>query len=169
MLLDEVDAAVASAADLQAVIWHEIAHAFGVGTLWADSLRFSGTDSVRYRGVNGRQEYGTLLGGPPTDAPVEIGSEAHWRENFFNAEIMTPFTEGPGIPLPISRMTIGTLIDLGWGAVLGAADAYTLPGCSPACTVPARLGAPSPGEGAFDDDVVNGPLLPFPPGWVAGK
>jgi len=168
MLLDEVDAAVASSTYMQDVIWHEIAHAFGVGTLWQSQTQFEATDSVRYYGVSGNAQW-RALGGPADGVPVEIGVEAHWREGFFDAEIMTPTTEGPAVRLPISRMTIGTLIDLGWPAALGTADAYTLPGCSPACTTPSRLGAPSPEEGAFHDDVVNGPLLPLPPGWGGGR
>jgi hypothetical protein len=164
MELDQVDAAAASVTYLQDVIWHEIAHAFGVGTLWQSDLQFVATDSVRYYGTNGNAEWRTL-GGPADGVPVELPpNEAHWRENWFNAEIMTPTTEGPAVRLPISRMTIATLSDLGWSVTLTAADAYTLPGCSPGCSVPARIGAP--GEGVPFDEVVNGPLLPLPPGSV---
>ncbi|MSR21189.1 MAG: hypothetical protein EXR91_09460 [Gemmatimonadetes bacterium] len=77
---------------------------------------------------------------------------------------MTPTTEVPPVRLPISRMTIGTLIDLGWAASLTADDAYRLPGCSPACSIRGPAGAP--GEGAFLDDVVIERLLPLPPGAV---
>ncbi len=167
MKLDEADAAVASATNLQDVIWHEIAHAFGVGTLWQGSLSGVGTSDPKYNGTIGNTEWRTL-GGPSDGVPVEPTVEAHWREGWFNGEIMTPTTEGPGVRLPISRMTIGTLIDLGWSASLSAADAYTLPGCSPACTV-SPFGAPgadAPGEGAFHDDVVIDRLLPLPPGSV---
>jgi hypothetical protein len=58
-------------------------------------------------------------------------------------------------------MTIGALLDLGWSAVLGEADAYTLPGCSPACTAPARTEG-----GSRIPDVVFDRLLPLPPGNV---
>jgi len=165
MKLDEADAATASATYLQDVIVHEIAHAFGVGTLWQSQTQFEGTDSVRYYGTNGNTEWRTL-GGPADGVPVEIGVEAHWRENWFNGEIMTPTTEGPAVRLPISRMTIGTLIDLGWAASLAAADAYTLPVCSPICTVsPPGVSAPV-NERAFLNDVAIDPLLPLPPGAI---
>jgi hypothetical protein len=155
MLLDQTDA-TASTTLLRDVMWHEIAHVLGVGTLWADSLRFSGTDSVRYFGVKGNDEWRDL-GGAADGVPVEVGIEGHWDEGWFNTEIMTPSAEGPLAAHPISRMTIGALLDLGWSASLAEADAYALPGCSPACTVPARA------DGAERvPDLVIEPLLPLP-------
>jgi hypothetical protein len=163
MKLDEVDAGTASATYLQDVIVHEIAHAFGVGTLWQSQTQFEGTDSVRYYGTTGNTEW-RALGGPADGVPVELNIEAHWRENWFDGEIMTPITEGSAVRLPVSRMTIGTLMDLGWSVSLAAADAYALPGCSPACTVPPPAGAP--GEHGRIPDFVIDPLLPLPPGAV---
>jgi hypothetical protein len=171
MKVDQVDQATASVTYLQDVIWHEIAHAFGIGTLWSGSTVFAATDSVRYTGTNGKAEW-TTLGGPsmggPSDVPLEPTIAAHWNEGWFNGEIMTPTTEVPSIRMPISRMTIGALIDLGWGAVLGAADAYSLPVCSPACTVsPAPVSGGT--EGGRIPDFVIDPLLPLPPGAVVGN
>ena len=129
----------------------------GVGTIWADSLRFSGTDSVRYYGVSGNAEWRDL-GGATDGVPIEPNIEGHWHEAWFNTEIMTPSAEGPLLSThPISRMTIGALRDLGWSAVLGQADAYSLPVCSPACSVPAR--AEGPGQ---IPDVVIETLRPLP-------
>jgi hypothetical protein len=155
MLLDEADL-LATTTYLRDVIWHEIAHALGVGTIWADSLRFSGTDSVRYYGVNGNDEWRDL-GGAADGVPIEPNIEGHWHEAWFNAEIMTPSAESPLSAHPISRMTIGALLDLGWSAVLGEADAYSLPVCSPACSVPARANGPE-----TISDVVRDRLLPLP-------
>ena len=163
MLLDEVDASSASATYLQDVIMHEIGHAFGIGTLWQGSTTGVGTATVLYFGTTGKAEW-TTLGGPglggPADVPLEPDIGAHWNEGWFNGEIMTPVTEGPSVRLPISRMTIGALIDLGWGAALTAADTYVLPGCASSCPVVGPAGAP--GEGAFVDDVVIDRLLPLP-------
>jgi hypothetical protein len=157
MLLDEADV-LATTTYLRDVVWHEIAHALGIGTLWQDSLRFVATDSVRYYGVNGNAQW-RAYGGPADGVPVEVNIEGHWRESHFNTEIMTPVAEGPLGSHPISRITIGALMDLGWSAVLTAADAYSLPGCSPACTVPPRAeGAPS------IPDVVIEELKPLPTG-----
>ena len=170
MLLDEVDAASASATYLQDVIQHEIAHALGIGTLWQGSTTGVGTPTVLYFGTTGKAEW-TTLGGPglggPADVPLEPDIGAHWNEGWFNGEIMTPVTEGPPVRLPISRLTLGALIDLGWGASLTAADAYTLPGCASTCPVVGPAGAP--GEGVPFDDFVIERLLPLPPGAVSGN
>ena len=56
---------------------------------------------------------------------------AHWDEDTFNAELMTGFAESAGIAMPISRMTVGSLQDLGYTVNYAAADAYTLPGGTP--------------------------------------
>jgi len=69
---------------------------------------------------------------------------------------MTPTTEGPMGAMPISKVTIGALADLGWTVDPNAADPYMLPGCAGSCS----LAAPEEGE-AFDIVVVE-PLLPLP-------
>jgi hypothetical protein len=162
MLLDEADAGSATTNYLRDIVWHEIAHALGMGTLWQDSTRFAGTDSVVYVGKNAKDEW-TALGGRG-NVPLEPQLGAHWHEAWFNAELMTPVAEGPTTPMPISRMTIGALLDLGWGAVLGAADAFSLPPCAGACTAPPRAAADQD-EGAVLDYVIER-LLPLPPGTV---
>lgn len=167
MKLDQIDQSTASVTYLQDVIWHELAHAFGIGTLWQGSTIFAATDSVRYVGTNGKAEWQTLGGpsmGGPNDVPLEPTIAAHWNEGWFNGEIMTPITEGFSVRLPISRLTIGALIDLGWGAALTAGDAYTLPVCQPTCTIREPAGAP--GEGGRIPDFVIERLLPLPPGAV---
>jgi hypothetical protein len=154
MLLDEADL-LATTTYLRDVIWHEIAHVLGVGTLWQDSTVFFGTDSVSYFGKHGKDEW-IALGGSG-NVPVEPEVGGHWDEAWLDTEIMTPSAEGPLTPHPISKITIGALLDLGWSAVLIAADPYSLPGCRPACTAPAR----APGKGRIDDFVIE-PLLPLP-------
>ena len=64
---------------------------------------------------------------PTSAAPAR--ADSHWREsNMFN-ELMTPSYNG-GIANPISRITIGSLADLGYVVNLSAADPYTAPGPS---------------------------------------
>ncbi|MGE0159169.1 MAG: putative Ig domain-containing protein [Gemmatimonadales bacterium] len=159
MKLDEADAG-ASATFLQDVLWHEIAHVLGIGTLWQGSTTGVGTPTVFYNGTNGNAEW-RAYGGPADGVPLEPDIGAHWHEGYFDDEIMTPRAEGPSAVHPISRITIGALLDLGWGALLSSADPYSLPGCSPACTVPAR--AAGEGGDARLDDVVIEPLTPLPP------
>lgn len=160
MLLDEVDAATATTTYLRDIVWHEVAHALGMGTLWQDSTRFAGTDSVVYVGKNAKDEW-TALGGPG-NVPLEPQLGAHWHEAWFNTELMTPVAEGPATPMPISRVTIGALLDLGWTASLSAADAYSLPPCAGSCTAPPRALAGAEARGTVPDYVIER-LLPLPP------
>jgi hypothetical protein len=41
---------------------------------------------------------------------------------------MTGFVEAAGVPMPISRMTVGSLQDMGYTVNYAAADPYSLPG-----------------------------------------
>lgn len=118
------------------VILHEMGHVIGVGTLWGSFglLTGAGGANPQYVGPKALAEYQALLGGttPPTGIPVEnvggTGSrDAHWRESVFDGELMTSIAESGGVAMPISRMTIGSLEDLGYRVNYAAADPYTLP------------------------------------------
>jgi hypothetical protein len=114
------------------VILHEIGHALGIGTIW-DGLGL--LNGLTYTGPDALAEYRTLTGNPSeTAVPVEdvggagsIGS--HWRESTFATELMTSIAEPPGVAMPLSRMTVASLSDLGYTVDLGAADPYSLPVC----------------------------------------
>ena len=47
---------------------------------------------------------------------------------------MTGFSEGAASE-PLSRLTIGSLGDMGYQVNKGAANSYSLPGCSPSCNL----------------------------------
>lgn len=158
MILDQAFVEAASVTYLQDVIWHEIAHVFGIGTLWQGWTTGVGTQEVLYLGPYGNAEWRTL-GGPADGVPLEPDIGAHWDETWFGHEIMTPLTEGPSVRMPISRMTIGTLVDLGWTVSLAAADPYQLPAC-PFCPVGPALAGVS-GSGIPFDEVVIERLLPL--------
>ena len=116
------------------VILHEMAHVLGIGTLWKRSglLSGSGTDDPEFTGTNAMAEYATLLG-EATAAAVPVANtggrgtrEGHWREDTFDHELMTGFVEQQG-EMPLSRMTIASLLDLGYQVRLAAGDPYQLP------------------------------------------
>ncbi|MEA3247387.1 MAG: leishmanolysin-related zinc metalloendopeptidase [Gemmatimonadota bacterium] len=133
---------LASTNRLNSVILHEMLHTLGFGTLWASKALTTGagTPSSAFIGaqaIAGCQFHG---GGAncATSIPLETTGGAgtrdvHWREVStatgigFDTELMTGFAEAPGIPMPLSRMTIGSMADLGYVVNLLPYDAYTVP------------------------------------------
>lgn len=149
---------------LRDIMIHEFAHVFGFGTLW-EPLEFSFTDGSKllagknwinrtnatYRADSyAGWAYGDLLGtATATAIPIEPQIFFHWDESRFDTELMTPFAETPGTPMPMSSLTLGALRDLGWSVNFGAVQPYTPPavqaaalstGASPGSTT-ARLAA----------------------------
>lgn len=136
MEFDSADlATMESNGTLQNVILHEMGHVLGIGTLWARKGLLDVTDATNplYVGANALREYLTLAGSTTaTGVPVENtgGSGtagSHWRESVFDTELMTGYAEPAGVGMPISRITVGSLQDLGYTVSYAAADPYVLP------------------------------------------
>lgn len=103
------------------------------GTLWDKFLAANATPcasatQVRYTGTAGLAQY-RALGGLAPAVPVEDsygeGTKCgHWKKAVFGAELMTGFVSRGHMPL--SRLTLGALADLGYSVDYAAADAYAL-------------------------------------------
>lgn len=121
---------------LYGVILHEMGHVLGIGTMWEIKGLLTGKDTAnpRFTGALATAEYKALFGSQYTSVPVQgndmaVGSRnSHWRESIFDTELMTPQAEGAGIAMPISRMTIASLADIGYTVNMAAADPYSAPG-----------------------------------------
>jgi hypothetical protein len=117
---------------LKDVITHEMGHVLGIGTIWTNKgfLKGSTTSNPTFRGPQAMAEFGVLKGTGPAAVPVENTGGAgtrnsHWRESVFANELMTGFVGSAGNPL--SRMTVGSLQDLGYVVNLEAAEPYSPP------------------------------------------
>lgn len=112
-----------SAARLRQVAAHEIGHALGMAVSWNGFLDASA--GWTFTGKQAMLEYGALLDRGPTAVPVDYdGVNTHWREHTFPGEMMIR-TVGKGF-LPISRLTLASLMDLGYEVKLDEADPYVL-------------------------------------------
>jgi hypothetical protein len=124
---------------LESVILHEMLHIVGVGTVWRAKgmIDGSGTPDPRYTGAlatarcnaaNGLAVCGSSVPIENTGAPGTI--ESHWREATFDSELMTGFSEAPGIPMPLSLMTAASLEDYGYAVNYLSADPFQVPSVS---------------------------------------
>lgn len=144
------------------VILHEMLHTLGVGTMWAIKglTKYAGTDSSGYSGINainGCQFHGggtACTASVPEETTGGVGTrDVHWRETTsstgigFGTELMTGYVSPAGTPNPLSRITIGSLADLGYVVNYSAVDPYTVPG-SAAVALYADI-ATAQGHGAF--------------------
>jgi hypothetical protein len=89
------------------VMTHELGHALGIGTLWETLLLRSGNTYIGTNAVNvWNNEYGC------TDSPP-LDPSGHWDEACFTEELMSPILL-LGATNPITKITVGTLEDIGY-------------------------------------------------------
>jgi len=116
---------------LTTVIMHEIAHVLGFGSdyLWDHDGFYA--HSGQYTGANALNEYRSMSGDASAAyVPVETGggggtADAHWSEDVFGRELMTGWSSS-NLPMPLSRLTIAAMQDLGYTVNYSAADSFSL-------------------------------------------
>ena len=136
MQFDTADlAALEANGQLTAVVLHEMGHVLGIGTIWEDRgfVSGAGTSNPRFVGAQATAQYNAIFGRNETSVPVENSggsgtADSHWRDSIFGNEVMTGYVNSGFNPL--SRITLGSLADLGYQVNYSAADIYTPPGAS---------------------------------------
>ncbi|GGJ25520.1 hypothetical protein GCM10008938_09560 [Deinococcus roseus] len=135
MRFDSADmASMEAKGTLKNVILHEMGHVLGIGTLWDKFIIQNGTPkcqtatSIFFNGARAVMQYKAL--GKTGNVPVENSGGAgtkcgHWSESTFDSELMTGFAENGAMPL--SKLTVGALEDLGYQVSYSAADAFVMP------------------------------------------
>jgi len=140
MFFDVADLDFLESLDLfEEVIVHEMGHVLGIGTLW-NTERFGFPRTLREGSLSNPYFNGKMANvhwnaeGGTGELPIE-GIEAgpgtglsHWSESVLRNELMTGFLNlGEN---PLSRITAGSLRDLGYGTALKG-ESYDLPKGSP--------------------------------------
>jgi hypothetical protein len=110
------------------VILHEMGHVLGIGTLWNYNQLHSGDNADdKYKGRSAKQAWKDM--GCSGRLPIETdGSDGtaggHWDEACLDGELMTGYVETTQ-SMPLSRLTIASLQDMGYGVNLNAADEFS--------------------------------------------
>jgi hypothetical protein len=127
----DLDAMVADGS-LVDVIVHEMGHVLGIGTLWnfnRSLLTGAGGADPFFVGTSARAQFSALNSATYSGTPVPVentGSsgtrDAHWRESILRNELMTGFINRGTNPL--SRISAGSLQDMGYPVNITAADNY---------------------------------------------
>lgn len=133
MEFDQVDLdGLVQSGRVEDVILHEMLHVLGLGPLWSlkGVLRGSGGTAPKFTGSHGINAYRQLTKQQSDHVPVEgdygAGTrDAHWDEKVFGDELMTGLISGAKRPL--SRLSIQSLVDLGYRVDASKADVYALP------------------------------------------
>jgi Leishmanolysin len=112
-----------------AVILHEMGHVLGIGTVWKRNRVTTKGLFCQYRGINGNREYRALSGCArilPVETDGAYGTRCgHFDESCFQDELMTGYVNG-ATSLPLSRLTVATLEDIGYTVNYAEADPYTV-------------------------------------------
>lgn len=118
---------------LNEVMRHEFGHVLGLGTLWSAGTTYtaSGMGSGHpYIPQYANQAHQSLDGSGPALVEDVGGSGtvgSHWKETFYDHELMTGFVEASGA-MPLSNLTVSALRDLGYQVRNENAESYSLPG-----------------------------------------
>jgi hypothetical protein len=126
MRFDEADIESMMASGIwTGVILHEMGHVLGIGTRWTNSgLYTDGEDE--YVGTFAKREWANL--GCSGKLPVELDGGSgtaggHWDEACLNQELMTGFVDSD---MRLSKITVASLEDMGYGVNYTAADSYDI-------------------------------------------
>lgn len=119
----------------EGVILHEMGHVIGIGTLWGECSSCRTTGSAEWTCPAAIQAFNDLQGTVGIAANiVELeGGEGtkcgHFSENLFDDEIMTGYVSYGS--MPISKMTVAALEDIGYIINPSMVDEYVLPKLRP--------------------------------------
>jgi hypothetical protein len=137
MEFDESDLpSLIARAGLVDVVQHEMGHVLGIGTMWnfggRSLLVGAGTNDPYFAGEFGRAGFASINSVVFSGTPVPVENsgasgtrDSHWRETTLGRELMTGFYNA-GVVNPLSKLTVGSLQDLGYEVNMAAADPYTI-------------------------------------------
>lgn len=127
MLFDEADLRyLYDTGRFYETIRHELGHNFGIGSRWGGLVSSTYTYTGYYGGVGN-----SLVGSSGQPLVENSGGSGtigvHWRESYYDSELMTGYIESSGVPMQLSALTLYSLKDLGYPVDLTKSEPYTIP------------------------------------------
>jgi hypothetical protein len=130
MQFDSADVDAMSVSTFDGVAMHEMVHVLGLGTLWESGSRnlIAGSSApLLYTGTEGNIGH-TEIGGTGSSAIVEdLGgpgtARGHFKESVYGNELMTGWASSS---MPMSKLTVRALRDLGFSTDLSKADPFSI-------------------------------------------
>lgn len=120
---------------LREVILHEMGHVLGIGTLWSyyrSLLVGRGSDDPYFTGSEGLAQFAAINSATYSGNPVPVENQggagtrdSHWRESVLARELMTGYLNR-NVVNPLSRLTVGSLKDMGYTVNMASADPYSI-------------------------------------------
>lgn len=117
---------------LHHLLVHEMGHLLGIGPLWRSrgltvNLGTYANSEWVYVGTHACNEWRNVTnctGCPPVENHGSL-EPGHWDESGMEHELMTGLAEPDGAPNPLSRISLGSLEDLGYTVDYSMADEYS--------------------------------------------
>lgn len=125
------------------VVLHEMGHVLGIGSLWEFNGVYTRGEDFYADGTHAQAEFEALgcSGLLPVETEFGAGTAfAHWDEECLSHELMTGFLSGRD--QPFSKITVGSLEDMGYEVDYDAADDYTINDlgfCGDSCDNPVNI------------------------------
>jgi Leishmanolysin len=114
-------------------------YAVGIGGLWVKRNVSAPSPNCDYIGSNANREFAKVSGCSSVPVERDFGRGTacgHWDEECMGSELMTGFL-GRSV-CPLSRITVGTLQDMGYQVDYSKADPFSRSDLNPNCTCPIR-------------------------------
>jgi hypothetical protein len=175
MVFDSADLSdIEAAGQLELVILHEMGHVIGIGSMWnqagftllanACPTAVNCSTDPHFNGARGRAAFDAVGGTTyalgqkvPVEncvtvpGPCGAGTiNGHWRESVLSRELMSGYLNA-GVN-PLSILSAGSLLDMGYKVTYSGSDSYTMPGAPPGFVIQSQQVL------AFGNDIVRMPL-----------
>jgi Leishmanolysin len=108
----------------------------GIGSFWSSPSLSTDGSNCSYVGANANREFATISGCSVAPMEHDYGEGTacvHWDDECMRTELMTGILDS-GRVNALSRITIGSLHDIGYQVDYSKADAYGRADLNPACT-----------------------------------